>query len=125
MMGRLFLIIGSLSGLATVILGAFGAHALESQLSAQQLTWWYKAVNYQGLHSLALLATGLLALIVTPSGALKWAGWLFLVGILLFSGSLYALALSGIRGLGMLTPFGGLAFIAGWAALALAAWRLP
>ena len=124
-MGRLFLILGSLSGLATVILGAFGAHALEGQLSAQQLTWWHKAVNYQGLHSLALLATGLLALIVAPSAALKWAGGLFLAGILLFSGSLYALSLSGIRGLGMLTPFGGLAFIAGWAALAIAAWRLP
>ncbi|MGD8931336.1 MAG: DUF423 domain-containing protein [Chromatiales bacterium] len=124
-MGRLFLIIGSLGGLATVILGAFGAHALEGQLSAQQLTWWHKAVNYQGLHSLALLATGLLAQTSAPSGALKWAGWLFLAGILLFSGSLYALALSGIRSLGMLTPFGGLAFIAGWACLAVAAWRLP
>jgi uncharacterized membrane protein YgdD (TMEM256/DUF423 family) len=109
----------------TVVLGAFGAHALEGQLSTQQLTWWHKAVNYQGLHSLALLVSGLLALSVTPSVALKWAGWLFLAGILLFSGSLYALALSSIRSLGMLTPFGGLAFIAGWAALALAAWRLP
>jgi uncharacterized membrane protein YgdD (TMEM256/DUF423 family) len=107
------------------MLGAFGAHALEGQLSAQQITWWHKAVNYQGLHSLALLATGLLALTAPPSGALKWAGWLFLAGILLFSGSLYALALSGIRSLGMLTPFGGLAFIAGWACLAIAAWRLP
>ena len=124
-MGRLFLIIGSIGGLATVILGAFGAHALEGQLSAQQLTWWHKAVNYQGLHSLALLATGLLALFATSSAPLKWAGWLFLAGILLFSGSLYALALSGIRSLSMLTPFGGLAFMAGWAALALAAWRLP
>ena len=66
MMGRLFLIIGSLGGLATVILGAFGAHALEGQLSAQQLTWWHKAVNYQGLHSLALLATGMLGKILGP-----------------------------------------------------------
>ena len=125
MMGRLFLIIGSLGGLTTVILGAFGAHTLEGQLSAQQLTWWHKAVTYQGLHSLALLVTGLLALNLAASGVLKWAGWLFLAGILLFSGSLYALALSGIRGLGMLTPFGGLAFIAGWTCLAVAAWRLP
>ena len=125
MMGKSFLIIGSLGGLTTVILGAFGAHALEGQLSAQQLIWWQKAVNYQGLHSLALLATALLALATAPSAPLKWAGWLFLSGILLFSGSLYALALSGIRSLGMLTPFGGLAFIAGWGCLALAAWRLP
>jgi uncharacterized membrane protein YgdD (TMEM256/DUF423 family) len=125
MMGRSFLIIGSLCGLTTVMLGAFGAHALEGRLSAEALTWWHKGVNYQGLHSLALLATGLLALTVPSSGALKWGGWLFLTGILLFSGSLYALALSGIRGLGMLTPFGGMAFIAGWSCLALAAWRLP
>jgi uncharacterized membrane protein YgdD (TMEM256/DUF423 family) len=107
------------------MLGAFGAHALEGQFSAQQMTWWQKAVNYQGLHSLALLATGLLALYAPPTGALKWAGGLFLAGILLFSGSLYALSLSGLRSLAVLTPFGGLSFMAGWALLAIAAWRLP
>jgi uncharacterized membrane protein YgdD (TMEM256/DUF423 family) len=123
-MGRLFLIISTTSGLLTVILGAFGAHALEESFTARQLDWWQKGVNYQAMHSLALLATGLLALHV-PSEPLKWAGWLFFCGILLFSGSLYLLALSGFRPLGMLTPFGGLAFIAGWFGLLLAAWRLP
>ncbi len=124
MMTRSFLIIGAVSGLLTVLLGAFGAHALEAQLTAQQLSWWHKAVNYQGLHSLALLATGLLAL-SAPSSPLKWAGWLFVSGILLFSGSLYLLSISGFRPLGMLTPIGGVGFIAGWSCLAAAAWRLP
>jgi uncharacterized membrane protein YgdD (TMEM256/DUF423 family) len=123
-MARLFLIIGSASGLLTVILGAFGAHALQDQLTTQQLSWWYKAVNYQGLHSLALLATGLFALVV-PTNPLKWAGWSFIGGILLFSGSLYLLAMSGIRALAMLTPLGGLGLIAGWGCLLWAAWRLP
>ncbi len=123
-MARRFLILAALSGMLLVMLGAFGAHALETRLPAAHLIWWQKAVTYQGLHTLALLAVGLLAL-HHPGRALNSAGWLFLLGILLFSGSLYVLALTGVRGLGMVTPFGGTAFIAGWIALALAAWRLP
>jgi len=123
-MARRFLVLAALSGLLLVMLGAFGAHALETRLPADHLVWWQKAVTYQGLHTLALLAVGLLAL-PHPSRALNVAGWLFLAGILLFSGSLYALALTGVRGLGAVTPFGGTAFIAGWLSLALAAWRLP
>ena len=123
-MARTFLCIGAVSGLLTVLLGAFGAHGLDNHLPAQHLAWWLKAVDYQGLHSLALLATGLLALHQT-SGHLRLAGWSFLAGILLFSGSLYLLALTGQRGLGMITPIGGLAFISGWFGLALAGWRLP
>jgi len=123
-MARLILIAGAISGLLTVVLGAFGAHGLENQLPSQHLVWWQKAVDYQGLHSLALLAAGLFCL-HKPSPHLRLAGWFFVLGILLFSGSLYLLALSGIRSLGMITPFGGLAFIIGWFSLALAAWRLP
>lgn len=123
-MARRFLIIAALSGLLLVMLGAFGAHALEARLSPNHMIWWQKAVHYQGLHTLALLAVGLLGLL-HPGRALNAAGWLFVVGILLFSGSLYALTLTDIRALGMVTPFGGTAFIAGWAALVLAAWRLP
>lgn len=108
----------------SVVLGAFGAHGLEQQLPSNHLDWWQKAVDYQSLHSLSLLATGLLALRY-PSKALGVAGWSFLLGMLLFSGSLYLLALTGIRTLAMLTPFGGLAFILGWCGLILAAWRLP
>ncbi len=123
-MARNFLILAAISGMLLVILGAFGAHALEARLPAAQLVWWQKAVNYQGLHTLALFGTGLLALHF-PSRALSVAGWLFLAGILLFSGSLYLLTLTGLRTLGMITPLGGTAFIGGWFALALAAWRLP
>ena len=123
-MARTYLFIGAVSGLLTVLLGVFGAHGLEAQLPAQHLVWWHKAVDYQGLHSLALLATGLLAL-QRSSGPLRLAGWSFLAGILLFSGSLYLLSLTGQRSLGMITPIGGLAFITGWLGLALAAWRLP
>ncbi len=123
-MARNFLIIAAISGLLLVMLGAFGAHALETRLPAGHLIWWQKAVTYQGLHTLALLGVGLLAL-SHPSRSLQTAGWLFLAGILLFSGSLYLLALTGLRTLGMITPLGGSAFIGGWFALALAAWRLP
>ncbi|MCU7828430.1 MAG: DUF423 domain-containing protein [Candidatus Thiodiazotropha sp. (ex Myrtea sp. 'scaly one' KF741663)] len=123
-MGRTFLFIAAISGLLVVALGAFGAHALETRVPASHLIWWQKAVDYQGLHTLALLGSGLLAL-HHSSRPLLFAGWLFLIGILLFSGSLYLLTLTGQRGLGMVTPFGGMAFLAGWFALALAAWRLP
>jgi uncharacterized membrane protein YgdD (TMEM256/DUF423 family) len=123
-MGRQFLILAAISGMLLVILGAFGAHALEARLPAEHLVWWQKAVHYQGLHTLALFGTGLLTL-HHPGRALNIAGWLFIAGILLFSGSLYALTLTGLRTLGMITPLGGTAFIAGWLALALAAWRLP
>jgi uncharacterized membrane protein YgdD (TMEM256/DUF423 family) len=123
-MARNFILIAAISGLLLVMLGAFGAHALQAHLSAGHLIWWQKAVNYQGLHTLALLGTGLLAL-QYPSRALSSAGWLFLAGILLFSGSLYLLTLTDLRSLGLVTPFGGIAFIAGWGCLAYAAWRLP
>lgn len=123
-MARNFLLIASISGLLLVMLGAFGAHALEARLPAGHLIWWQKAVDYQGLHTLALLGVGLLAL-YQPGRALLIAGWFFMTGILLFSGSLYLLALTDLRGLGLVTPFGGIAFIAGWGCLAFAAWRLP
>ena len=123
-MARPILFLAAVSGLLLVMLGAFGAHALEARLPAGHLVWWHKAVSYQGIHTLAMLGCGLLAL-QWPSRPLQVAGWLFLAGILLFSGSLYLLALTGMHGLGLLTPFGGVSFIAGWFALALAAWRLP
>ncbi|MCU7877953.1 MAG: DUF423 domain-containing protein [Candidatus Thiodiazotropha sp. (ex Lucinoma borealis)] len=123
-MSRQFLIIAAISGLLLVLLGAFGAHALETRIPSYHLVWWQKAVSYQGIHTLALLGTALLAL-QHPSQPLRFAGWSFIAGILLFSGSLYLLALTGQRGLAMLTPIGGTSFIVGWFALVLAAWRLP
>lgn len=104
-----------------VALGAFGAHALKSQLAVDALAAWQTAVQYHAWHALGLLGVGLWLRQAPDSRALRIAAWLLLAGIALFSGSLYALALTGIRGLGMVTPFGGLAFIAGWIALAKAA----
>jgi uncharacterized membrane protein YgdD (TMEM256/DUF423 family) len=123
-MGRLFIVLGALSGFVAVAAGAFGAHALKQKLSADLLAVFQTGAQYQMFHALALLAAGLLAA-RTPSTAANAAGWLFVAGTLLFSGSLYALSLSGVRVLGAITPLGGLAFLGGWLALAFAAWRLP
>lgn len=110
-----------LAGLA-VAAGAFGAHGLRARLSADMLPVFETAARYQMYHALALMAVGLIA-DRWPSPLLGTAGWLFLAGIVLFSGSLYGLTLSGVRLLGAITPLGGVAFIAGWACVALAAWR--
>jgi len=120
MMGRVFLGLGAMSGFVAVAAGAFGAHALRDRLSAEYLAVFETAARYQMYHALALLAVALL-LSLRPSGTLQWAGWLFVVGTTLFCGSLYALALTGTRWLGAITPLGGIAFLAGWIFLALSA----
>jgi uncharacterized membrane protein YgdD (TMEM256/DUF423 family) len=112
---RVFLAAGGIAGLTAVALGAFGAHALRSRLSAEMLALWHTGIEYHIYHSLGLLAVGVVALQAAESALLRWSGWLMLAGIALFSGSLYALALSGERWLGALTPVGGLAFLAAWA----------
>ncbi len=122
-MARLFILLGSLSGFLAVVLGAFGAHALRGRLSPELNAVYHTAEQYQFFHSLALLAIGLLALHLPTSGALRWAGWSMVAGVVLFSGSLYALAITGVRALGIITPFGGTAFIVGWILLAVAAAR--
>jgi uncharacterized membrane protein YgdD (TMEM256/DUF423 family) len=123
-MERLFLAAGAISGAVAVAAGAFGAHALRARLPADLLAVWQTGAQYQLAHALALLAAGLLAG-RSQGAATAAAGWLFLAGTVLFSGSLYALALSGLRGLGAVTPLGGVAFLGGWAALAWAALSLP
>jgi uncharacterized membrane protein YgdD (TMEM256/DUF423 family) len=120
---KLFLSVGAFAAALGVALGAFGAHALKSRLSADMLGVWQTAVQYHLWHALGLVAIGLLAQHLPESGVLRLAGWLMLAGILLFSGSLYVLALSGMRWLGAVTPFGGACFIAGWLALAYAVLR--
>ncbi|MDF7808448.1 DUF423 domain-containing protein [Pontiellaceae bacterium B12219] len=115
---KLFLSLGAISGALGVIIGAFGAHGLKSKLSDQMLTVYQTGVQYHFYHTFALLAVGLLAL-KFQSGLLTSSGWSFLVGILLFSGSLYALSISGIKVLGAITPIGGLFFIIGWILLAV------
>ncbi|MSP62659.1 MAG: DUF423 domain-containing protein [Myxococcales bacterium] len=122
MTGRLFLVLGALSGFLSVAAGAFGAHALRQRLPPDLLAVFETAARYQMFHALALLAVGLLAARV-PSQAATAAGWLFALGTVIFSGSLYALALSGVRVLGAVTPLGGVALLAGWLALAWAALR--
>jgi len=119
-MERTFVGLGALSALVAVAAGAFGAHALRSRLPADLLAVFETAVRYQMFHALGLVAAGFAAARF-PGAAPAWAGGLFAAGTVLFSGSLYALALSGVRWLGAVTPLGGLAFLGGWAALALAA----
>jgi uncharacterized membrane protein YgdD (TMEM256/DUF423 family) len=117
-----FLAAGAFSGAVGVAAGAFGAHALRARLPPDLLAVFNTGAQYQMYHALALLAAGLLAA-RAPGAAATAAGILFLAGTVLFSGSLYALALTGLRPLGAITPFGGVAFIAGWVALAVAALR--
>jgi uncharacterized membrane protein YgdD (TMEM256/DUF423 family) len=117
---KLFVTLGALAAALGVALGAFGAHALKARLSADMLAVWQTAVQYHLWHALGLVAIGLLAQHLPASVPVRVAGWLMLVGIVLFSGSLYALALSGTRWLGAITPFGGACFILGWLVLAVA-----
>ncbi|HET8883663.1 MAG TPA: DUF423 domain-containing protein [Solimonas sp.] len=121
---KLWLTTGALYGFLGVAFGAFGAHALRARLSADMLAIWKTAVDYQFYHALALLLVGLW-IAQQPARALNVAGICFALGILLFSGSLYALALSGVRVLGAITPFGGLLFLLGWLSLAWAAFSTP
>jgi len=120
-MDRLFFAIGSLSAFLAVGLGAFGAHALKNRLGVELLASFEVGVRYQMYHALALLAVGW-ACTRWPGAMLIASGWLFVAGTLLFSGSLYLLAFTGQRWLGAVTPFGGAAFLVGWASLAWAAW---
>ncbi len=121
-MKRSWILLGALSAALAVITGAFAAHGLRGQIDAAGLAIWDTASRYQMVHALAMVAVGL-ASERLRGRALAAAGVCFLLGTLLFCGSLYALVLSGIRGLGMVTPIGGVAFIAGWLCLAWAAVR--
>jgi uncharacterized membrane protein YgdD (TMEM256/DUF423 family) len=121
-MDRWFLFLGSLSGFAAVALGAFGAHALKARLDANLLAAFETGVRYHMMHALALLAAGWIHS-RWPGAAASAAGWLFVLGTLLFSGSLYALSLTGMRALGAITPAGGVAWLAAWLCLAWAVWR--
>ena len=123
MSARLALTLAALLLCAAVGLGAFGAHALKARLAPDMQAIWQTAVQYHAWHALALLALGLYTMLRPDAPGASLAAWLFVAGIVLFSGSLYALALSGVRGLGAITPFGGVAFLAGWLAFAWAAWR--
>ena len=121
MNARLALALAAAFLFAAVGLGAFGAHALKARLAPDLTAVYVTAVQYHFWHALGLLAVGILLLHKPDSTALAAAAWLLVAGLLLFSGSLYALALTGVSALGAITPLGGLAFLIGWACLAIAA----
>jgi uncharacterized membrane protein YgdD (TMEM256/DUF423 family) len=138
-MPRLFLLLGALSAALAVAAGAFGAHALRARLEPRMLEVFETAARYQMYHALALFAVAWVVTRTVATGAALGtvagasgagvpfavvAGWLFMAGTVLFSGSLYAMALTGVRGLGAITPVGGVCFIVGWLCLAVAAMRM-
>ncbi|MEM9244541.1 MAG: DUF423 domain-containing protein [Cyanobacteria bacterium P01_F01_bin.153] len=125
-MAKLFLTLAGLFGALGVALGAFGAHALKTQLDARALAIFETATRYQLIHAIAIALVAVLALQQGAdeiSTVLTVSGWSYCVGIALFSGSLYGLALSGAKVLGAIAPLGGTAFIVGWIALAISPWR--
>jgi uncharacterized membrane protein YgdD (TMEM256/DUF423 family) len=120
MSARGALTVAALLGFLAVLLGAFGAHALRERLAPDLQGVWQTAVQYHAWHALALFCVGLLMLHFPDRAGLSWSGWLFIAGVALFSGSLYALALTGVRQIGAITPIGGAAFVIGWLVLAWA-----
>ncbi|WP_461537238.1 DUF423 domain-containing protein [Spongorhabdus nitratireducens] len=108
---------GAMLGALAVSLGAFGAHALKGSMAPELMVTYQTAVDYHFVHALLLVLIGIIARSQGVTRLLQASGWLVLAGVLLFSGSLYALTLTGIRGLGIITPFGGVAMIAGWLCL--------
>lgn len=121
---RLFVLLGAFNAAVAVALGAFGAHALRVRLPADLMAVYHTGNQYHFFHALGLILVGLAAGRWSDSVLLRSSGWLMLAGIVLFSGSLYLLSLTGQRWLGAVTPLGGLAFIAAWLVLAVAAWRM-
>ena len=122
-MTKTFLLVGSIAALLAVLLGAFGAHGLRHKIAPDLLTVYQTGVQYHFYHALGLLLLAVMSFHLPDSALLRWAGILMLMGIVLFSGSLYLLAISGVRWLGIITPFGGAAFIVAWLLLAFVAWK--
>jgi len=110
---KVFLIIGAIFGFLAVSFGAFGAHLLEGNIDDAKLKTWEKAVNYQMFHALPIILAGLL-ITKAQLSSLVWAGWLFILGTVLFSGSLYLYSTTGTKFLAMITPFGGITFLVAW-----------
>ena len=120
---KLFMLLGSVGAGLAVLLGAFGAHGLKGRVDAHALDVFQTGVQYQFYHSLGLILVGLTLAQFLESSLLMWSGRMFTVGIVLFSGSLYLVSLLGIRWLGIITPFGGLAFIVGWILFSVALYK--
>ena len=122
---KIFVVLGSLSALLGVGLGAFGAHGLKTKVTPEMLAVWQTGVLYHLAHALGLLLIGILCHLMPEAATARNAGWAILLGTVLFSGSLYLMVLTGIKPLGMITPFGGIAFLLGWLLLGIAAWQYP
>ena len=122
-MGKLFLILGSINAAAAVTMGAFGAHSLKAEISEGMLSVFQTGVQYHFYHSLGLLIIGLMTLYFQSGKYLYAAGWIMFFGIILFSGSLYILSTTNMRWLGMITPFGGMAYLISWILIAVAVWK--
>lgn len=122
-MAKTFLLAAAICAMLAVALGAFGAHGLKHRLTVELMAAYQTGVQYHFYHSFLLLVVALLLLQFPGAALFQWTGWLALVGIILFSGSLYVMALTGIKVLGAITPLGGLAFIGAWLLLAIGAYR--
>jgi uncharacterized membrane protein YgdD (TMEM256/DUF423 family) len=122
-LARLFIVLGSINAALAVVFGAFGAHALKARISAQMLEVYHTSAQYHFYHAIGMVLVGIVATQIQNTGALRLSGFLMLAGIVLFCGSLYLLAITGITWLGAVTPLGGLAFIAAWVALAFSVLR--
>lgn len=120
---RLFIALGSINAALAVVFGAFGAHAFKARLSPEMLSVYHTGAQYHFYHAIGILLIGVLATHFQNDGALRLSGFLMLAGIILFSGSLYLLAITGVTWLGAITPLGGVAFIAAWVVLAVTALR--
>ena len=118
-MAKLFLALGCINALLVVLIGAFGAHALKARLTVENMAVFQTGVQYHFYHAVGLILLGLIALQIPITPYLRWSGWVMLVGIILFSGSLYTLSITNIRWLGMITPLGGTAFILAWLMLTI------
>lgn len=119
----MFVFLGALNMAIAVMLGAFGAHGLKTKVTAEQLAWWHTGVDYHVYHALALLIIGTLIAAQPQLAIPKGSAWALQVGIVIFSGSLYAMTLGAPRWFGAITPIGGTAFIVGWLWLAYSAWQ--
>jgi uncharacterized membrane protein YgdD (TMEM256/DUF423 family) len=118
---KLFIILGAINAFLSVALGAFGAHGLEGKLEPKYLETWKTGVTYQMFHATGILIVGVLLGKLPANALLSWSGWLMAIGIILFSGSLYVLSITKISILGAITPLGGVAFLAAWILMIVAA----
>ena len=122
-MSKLFLILGSINAATAVSMGAFGAYFLKTKIPEEMLSVFQTAVQYHFYHSLGLMIIGVLTLYFKPEKYFGIAGWMMFIGIILFSGSLYILSTTATRWVGIITPFGGIAFIVSWVFIAITVWK--